>query len=59
MMSQLRPEALSLVEAYGNDDNSLHSAIGCEDGKAYERLLEWGIKHNRINKPEIKQEIYT
>jgi len=47
----LRPEALALVEAFGYHDNTLASAIGQSDGKAYERMLEWAQKHNRVNRP--------
>jgi hypothetical protein len=34
-MDELRPESLSLVEAFGYDDNILLSAIGAKDGKPY------------------------
>ena len=57
LLADLRPEALKLVDSYAFDDNTLHSAIGCEDGKAYERLMEWARKHNRVNKPEVMKEI--
>lgn len=33
------------------------SAIGCADGKPYERMLEWAQKYNRVNRPEIVAEI--
>ena len=55
ILADLRPEALSLVESFGWDDNSLHSAIGCADGKPYERLLEWTKKYNRVNQPESRK----
>jgi hypothetical protein len=34
-MNEIRPEALTLVEAFEYDDNTLSSAIGTADGKAY------------------------
>lgn len=57
-MKQLRPEALGLVDSFCWHDNSLHSAIGCSDGKAYERMLDWVKNHNRVNKPEVRKELY-
>lgn len=51
LLSELRNDAIGLVEAYGYDDNTLKSAIGRRDGKAYETLLEWARKHNRVNRP--------
>ena len=53
----MRPDALSIVEAFQYDDNTLHSAIGCEDGKVYERLLDWSKNHNIVNKEETRKEI--
>ena len=35
LLSQIRPDALTIVQAFEYDDNTLHSAIGCHDGKAY------------------------
>ena len=57
LLAELRPEALSLVDSFAFEDNTLHSAIGCENGKAYERLLDWAKNHNRVNKPEVMKEI--
>ena len=45
------------MDSYAFHNNTLHSAIGCDDGKAYERLLDWAKNHNRVNKPEVKKEI--
>ena len=58
LMSEIRPEALNLVEAFGYDDNTLHSAIGCADGKPYERLYDWSKNKNLINQDEARKEIY-
>lgn len=35
LLSELRPESIGLVEAFAFDDNTLASAIGRSDGKAY------------------------
>jgi hypothetical protein len=53
LLKELRPEALGLVESFGYHDNTLHSAIGCADGKAYERMLEWAQKYNEVNNPQV------
>lgn len=50
LLAELRPEALTIVESFEYDDNTLHSAIGCADGKVYERLLDWSKNKNIINK---------
>lgn len=55
---ELRNEALGLVEAFCYDDNTLKSAIGRRDGKAYETLLDWAKNSNRVNRPEVKKELY-
>lgn len=49
LIKEVRPEALSIVEAFGYDDNTVHSAIGCEDGKAYERMMDWAKNKNVVN----------
>lgn len=56
LLSELRPEALGLVEAFCYDDNTLASAIGRRDGKAYETLFDWAKNYNRVNKPEVQKE---
>lgn len=43
------------MDSFGYHDNTLHSAIGCSDGKVYERLLDWAKNKNRVNKPETKR----
>lgn len=56
LLAELRPEALGLVEAFAYDDNTLSSALGRHDGKAYETLFDWAKNHNRVNKPEVQKE---
>lgn len=50
LLTELRPEALTLVEAFDYDDNILMSAIGSSDGKPYENLIEWAKKFNTLNR---------
>lgn len=58
LLQELRPESLSLVEAFGYTDSILMSAIGASNGKPYENLLSWATKHNSLNsKPERDQVI--
>jgi len=59
LLEQLRYNALGLVEAYGFSDNSLRSALGRSDGKAYETLFDWVKNKNHINKPEVAMGIWN
>jgi hypothetical protein len=52
LLRELRNEAIGLVEAFRYDDNTLASAIGRQDGRAYETLFDWAKNYNRVNKPE-------
>lgn len=47
----IRPNMLSLIEAYELDDNITLSAIGNYDGNVYERMLEWA-KSSRLNQKD-------
>lgn len=57
LFSELRPEALTLVEAFDYDDNVLMSAIGSSDGKPYENLLGWAKKFNTLNRKEERDQV--
>lgn len=57
MLQELRPEALSLVEAFGYDDSTLMSAIGASNGKPYENLIEWAEKYNTLNRKEERNQV--
>lgn len=57
LLSELRPESIGLVEGFCLDDNTLASAIGRRDGKAYETLIDWARNYNRVNRPEVREEI--
>lgn len=41
---KIRPDAVGLVDAFIIPDNTLLSAIGGYDGKAYETLWDWANK---------------
>ena len=56
LLAELRPESLSMVEAFGYTDSILMSAIGSSNGKPYENLIDWAQKHNSLNtRPEREQ----
>lgn len=41
LLKQIRPDALTIVEAFEYSDNTLHSAIGGAHEKPYETLMKW------------------
>ena len=43
------------MEAFALPDGVLKSTIGCYDGKAYERTLDWVKNKNSINKNTVKK----
>jgi len=50
----LRPDAVSLVDAWGHSDHCLNSALGRRDGRVYEALWESAQpKANPMNKEEV------
>lgn len=57
LLLELRPEALSLIEAFGYSDNVLQSAIGHSNEKPYENLINWARRYNRLNRPEQRKEV--
>eukprot|EP01095_Lingulamoeba_sp_RSL-Kostka_P015360 TRINITY_DN7044_c0_g1_i1.p1 TRINITY_DN7044_c0_g1~~TRINITY_DN7044_c0_g1_i1.p1 ORF type:complete len:430 (+),score=136.83 TRINITY_DN7044_c0_g1_i1:900-2189(+) len=50
-LERLRPDAISLTDAFDYPDNVLNSSIGCYDGNVYERLFEAAKKSdlNRVD----------
>lgn len=50
LLAKLRPDAVSLVDAYDIPDYVLQSALGASDGRAYERMFEWFTKREPLNK---------
>ena len=53
LLEEIRPDALTLVEAFEYSDNTLMSAIGRSDGRPYEHLMEWFRKSNDVNQPKV------
>lgn len=48
LLKKVRPNALSLIEAFGIEDHVLCSAIGNSRGEPYEDLLTWAKEYNPI-----------
>ncbi len=55
LLETVRPHAVPLVDALDHHDFQLRSAIGCRDGRAYERLVEWA-KLDPTNSPKGQME---
>ena len=53
MLSELRNEALALVEAFGYQDLQLRSAIGHSNGEPYKNLIDIVKNQNSINDKPI------
>lgn len=53
LLKQIRPDALTIVEAFEYSDNTLHSAIGGAHEKPYETLMDWVKNKNEVNRPEV------
>jgi acyl-CoA oxidase len=49
LLSQIRPNAVALVDAFDFHDHFLNSALGRHDGKVYSALLSWA-KESPLNK---------
>jgi hypothetical protein len=41
LLTQIRPDALNLVESFEYSDNTLHSALGLANSDPYGILLKW------------------
>ncbi|XP_060076882.1 peroxisomal acyl-coenzyme A oxidase 1-like [Ylistrum balloti] len=53
LLAEIRPDAVTLVDALDFHDETLSSAIGCYDGRAYERLYEAALKEP-MNQTEVE-----
>jgi acyl-CoA oxidase len=49
-MSELRPHAVKLVDAWSIPDFLLNSALGRYDGKVYEELFDMAHRRNPLNR---------
>lgn len=50
LMTELRPHAVKLVDAWSIPDWLLNSALGKSDGKVYEELYDMAHRRNPLNK---------
>lgn len=57
LFEEIRPDVLTLVEAFEYSDNTLMSAIGRSDGRPYDHLLDWFRNYNDVNQPKAAQEL--
>jgi acyl-CoA oxidase len=51
-LQQLRPDAISLVDAWHFTDYELHSALGRKDGQVYQGLLDMA-RSSPLNETEV------
>lgn len=52
LLSQLRPNAVALVDAFDFHDKKLNSVLGRYDGNVYENMFEWA-RNSPLNKTEV------
>lgn len=52
LLSQLRPNAVALVDAFDFPDQMLKSVLGRYDGNVYENLFEWA-RRSPLNRTEV------
>ncbi|XP_045456830.1 probable peroxisomal acyl-coenzyme A oxidase 1 [Melitaea cinxia] len=58
LLTQLRPNAVGLVDAFDIKDEILNSALGAYDGRAYERLMEEAMK-SPLNAEPVNKTFHT
>ncbi|XP_051996364.1 peroxisomal acyl-coenzyme A oxidase 1 isoform X1 [Xyrauchen texanus] len=54
LLSELRPNAVSLVDAFDYRDEMLNSSLGRYDGNVYEHMFEWA-KRSPLNRTEVHE----
>lgn len=57
LLEEIRPDALTLVEAFEYSDHTLMSAIGRSDGRPYDHLMECFRNSNDVNQPKQREEM--
>lgn len=57
LITELRDDALGLVEALGYDDNAIRSAIGSSKGEPYENLFRWVKEYNPLNEAPFQEKV--
>ncbi|XP_015254595.1 PREDICTED: peroxisomal acyl-coenzyme A oxidase 1 isoform X1 [Cyprinodon variegatus] len=54
LLSQLRPNAVALVDAFDIHDKKLNSVLGRYDGNVYENMFEWA-RRSPLNATEVHE----
>lgn len=52
LLSQLRPNAVALVDAFNFHDKMLNSVLGRYDGNVYEHLFDWA-RRSPLNSTQV------
>ena len=53
LMSEIRPNAVTLVDAFDFDDHILGSVLGRYDGNVYENLFKWA-QDSPLNETQVQ-----
>ena len=53
LLSEIRPIAVSLVDAFDNHDLSILSTLGSYDGQVYQRMFDAALK-SPLNKDDVQ-----
>ncbi|KAM9362887.1 peroxisomal acyl-coenzyme A oxidase 1 [Symphorus nematophorus] len=57
LLSQLRPNAVALVDSFDHHDKILNSVLGRYDGNVYENLFEWA-RRSPLNATEVHESFH-
>ncbi|XP_026215245.1 peroxisomal acyl-coenzyme A oxidase 1 isoform X2 [Anabas testudineus] len=57
LLSQLRPNAVALVDAFDFHDKKLNSVLGRYDGNVYEHMFEWA-RRSPLNSTEVHESFH-
>ncbi|KAM7418968.1 hypothetical protein PAMA_016198 [Pampus argenteus] len=57
LLSQLRPNAVALVDAFDIHDRKLNSVLGRYDGNVYENMFEWA-RRSPLNSTEVHESFH-
>ncbi|KAH8235951.1 hypothetical protein KR032_011186, partial [Drosophila birchii] len=58
LLSQLRPNAIALVDGFDFHDRVLGSTLGCHDGRVYERLMA-EARRNPLNQEPVNASFHS
>ena len=59
LLTEIRPDAIGVVDAFGYPDNTLASALGVYDGNVYETLMKYVRENNEFNKHDFTETFQT